>query len=139
MIVYKRGKGNVSRGLGVAALGVVALFGCRELYHLLLDLGLRPLSLMGWDLRWADLIVGLVAAACVGGVFLLLNNRRVVDFLLETEVELKKVSWSPRRQLFGNTVVVIVSVVVLSMFILLTDTVLEKLLVRLLLGLRMKG
>jgi preprotein translocase SecE subunit len=139
MLVYKRGKGNVSRGIGIAALGLLAMFGCRELYHVLLDSGLTPIQVMGWELRWADLITGIVATACLVGVLLLLNNRRVVDFLLETEVELKKVSWSPRHQLFGNTVVVIVSVVVLGLFILVTDNILEKLLFRLLLGLGAKG
>ena len=139
MLVYKRGKGTVSRGVGIGALGLLALFGCRELYHFLIDIGLDGISVMGWELRWADVIVGIVAVGCAGGVFLLLNNHRVVDFLLETEVELKKVSWSPRRQLISNTVVVIVSVVVLSVFILVTDTVLEKLLIRLFLGMSMKG
>ena len=60
------------------------------------------------------------------GVLFLLNNPRVVDFLLDTEAELKKVSWSSPKQVFSNTVVVIVSVIVLSVFILISDKVISK-------------
>ena len=60
------------------------------------------------------------------GILLLLNNRRIVDFLLETEIELKKVSWCPPRQLFSNTVVVIVSVIVMACFIFVSDQAISK-------------
>ena len=124
-MIYKRDKGNVSRGIGIMALSAVALFGCRELYRLLLDSGL-PSVPGGLGLRWADLIVGFIGAGCALGIFLLLNNPKVVDFLLETEAELKKVSWSPPRQVFSNSVIVIVSVIVLAFFILVSDNVISK-------------
>ncbi len=125
MLIYKRDKGNASRGIGVAALGGVALFGCRELYQFLLNSGLPPVP-GGLGLRWADLVVGLAGAGCALGIFLLLNNPKVVDFLLETEAELKKVSWSTPQQVFSNTVVVIVSVIVLAFFVLVSDNVISK-------------
>ena len=125
MLIYKRDKGNASRGIGVAVLVGVALFGCRELYRLLLDSGLPPVP-GGLGLRWADLITGFIGAGCALGIFLLLNNPKVVDFLLETEAELKKVSWSTPKQVFSNTVIVIVSVIVLAFFILASDNVISK-------------
>ena len=96
-MIYKRGKGNISRGLRIAILGAVALFGCRELYLFLLHLGLNPLAVPGVGvIKWAYIVTGLLGGTCAVGIFLLMNSRRVVDFLLETETELKKVSWSPR-------------------------------------------
>ncbi len=125
MLIYKRDKGNASRGIGVAALGGVALFGCRELYQFLMASALPPVP-GGLGLRWADLVVGLVGAGCALGIFLLLNNHKVVDFLIETEAELKKVSWSPPKQVFSNTVVVIVSVVFLAFFVVISDKVISQ-------------
>ncbi len=106
-------------------LGGVALFGCRDLYRFLLDSALPPVP-GGLGLRWADVIVGLIGAGCALGTFFLLNNPRVVDFLLETEAELKKVAWSPPRQVFSNSVVVIVSVIFLGLFVVISDNVISK-------------
>ena len=132
--MYKRGKGSVSRGVSIAALGAIALFGCRELCFFLLDMGLGPVSLpMAGEVKWAYIVTGVLGLSCGLGIFLLLNNHKVVDFLIETEAELKKVSWSPPRQLFGNTVIVIVSVVFLGLFILCCDVVIDNL-VRMILG-----
>lgn len=135
MLIYKRGKGNVSRGVGVAALAAMGLFGCTELYHFIVDLGREAIELPwgGLTIAWSDLIAGTMAALCGVGIFLLANNARVVDFLLETEAELKKVSWSSPQVLFSNTVVVIVSVIVLAAFILVTDKVVSEF-IRLILG-----
>ena len=134
MLIYKRGRGSASRGIGIISLGIMALFGCRELRLFLLDRGLTPIQITAeLELRWADLISGIVGAACAAGIFLLLNNPKVVDFLLETEGELKKVSWSTPQQIFGNTVVVIVSVIVLAFFILVSDKVISEV-IRMILG-----
>jgi len=43
------------------------------------------------------------------------------DFLIATEAELNKVSWVTRRQLFQDTVVVLVTVVLMTVFLLLAD------------------
>jgi preprotein translocase SecE subunit len=48
----------------------------------------------------------------------------VVDFLVATETEMKKVSWSSRAELVGSTAVVIVTVFVLALFIYFADYIL---------------
>jgi len=50
-------------------------------------------------------------------VYVYLNRPKVVDFLVATEAEMKKVSWSSRSELLGSTAVVIVTVVILAAFI----------------------
>ena len=51
------------------------------------------------------------------GAFLLVNWPRFADFLIATESEMKKVSWSTQQELIGSTLVVIVTVVLLGFLI----------------------
>lgn len=62
-------------------------------------------------------------AAAAFGIFSLVNNERFADFLIATESEMKKVSWSSRAELIGSTVVVIVTVFILAAFIFGVDNV----------------
>jgi len=45
-------------------------------------------------------------------------------FLGEVKTELKKCTWPTRRELMGSTMVVVVSVIILGVFVGLSDTVL---------------
>ena len=67
-----------------------------------------------------------VPAALFGGLAVLaglyLNKPKVADFLIATESEMKKVSWSNRAELLGSTLVVIVTVILLAVFIYFIDT-----------------
>ncbi len=49
-------------------------------------------------------------------------------FLGEVKTELKKCTWPTRRELFGSTLVVVISVLILAVFVGLSDTVLMGLL-----------
>ncbi|HNX52855.1 MAG TPA: preprotein translocase subunit SecE [Pontiellaceae bacterium] len=49
-------------------------------------------------------------------------------FLSEVKIELKKCTWPTRQELFGSTMVVVISVVILGVFVGLSDTVLMGLL-----------
>jgi preprotein translocase subunit SecE len=60
------------------------------------------------------------AALAVVGLFYM-NKPVVVDFLIATESEMKKVSWSSRAELVGSTAVVLVTVFLLALFIWLAD------------------
>ena len=42
---------------------------------------------------------------------------KVATFINEVKAELKKVSWSTRRELINSTIIVIVSVAILAVFI----------------------
>ena len=53
---------------------------------------------------------------------------KIRKFLQEVRIEMSKVSWPPRSELKGTTVIVIVITIILSVFIFLTDKVLEGLL-----------
>jgi len=49
-------------------------------------------------------------------------------FLGEVKIELKKCTWPTRQELLGSTVVVVISVLILGIFVGLSDTVLMGLL-----------
>src|SRR5262249_40646799 len=49
------------------------------------------------------------------------NYPGFVDFLVATEAELNKVSWTPKRQLIRDTVVVLVFVVLFTVFLFVVD------------------
>lgn len=53
---------------------------------------------------------------------------KITRFFQEIRIEMSKVSWPTRKELKGTTVIVIVITIVLSVFIFLTDKVLEGLL-----------
>ncbi len=52
---------------------------------------------------------------------------KAVQFLREVKVELKKVTWPSRRQTIGSTAVVLVLVIIVSLFLGITDFILGKL------------
>ena len=56
---------------------------------------------------------------------LILNKPKPSDYLIETEGELKKVSWPSRPQYLGSSVAVIISMVFLGLFLILADQFFE--------------
>ena len=48
---------------------------------------------------------------------------KVAKFINEVKIELKKVSWSTRRELINATIVVIISVAILAVYIGLCDLI----------------
>jgi preprotein translocase SecE subunit len=63
----------------------------------------------------------LLGALGLWGAWRLVNVPAFADFLIATEAELNKVSWTSRRRLFQDTVVVLVTVVLLTVFLFVVD------------------
>jgi preprotein translocase subunit SecE len=51
--------------------------------------------------------------------------RRFRQFLVEVWAELKKTSWPGRREVYGTTVVVIVTVIICAVYLFIVDKILE--------------
>jgi preprotein translocase SecE subunit len=60
----------------------------------------------------------------------LVNLPSFADFLIATEAELNKVSWTPRRRLVQDTIVVLVTTLLITLFLLFADLVWSQLLTR---------
>ena len=53
------------------------------------------------------------------------TNRKSVDFLINTDMEMKKVNWSTRKDIIGSTWVVIGSSFLIAAFIFFTDFIMQ--------------
>ncbi|HHN77587.1 MAG TPA: preprotein translocase subunit SecE [Phycisphaerales bacterium] len=49
------------------------------------------------------------------------SNRRTVDFLINTDGEMRKVNWSTKKEIIGSTQVVIVAAFIIAAFLFLID------------------
>ncbi len=68
--------------------------------------------------------VGITAGVVLIGGFIawrLMNKPRNVDFLIATDVEMKKVNWTSRRELFGSTRIVITFLFLIAALLFLID------------------
>lgn len=117
--LYKRTQGTYTRTGTAIGAGVLILAGGNFLYKQLafdegspwgvwLQIGipLAVLLVLGLLLWW---VVGVKRTSC--------------DFMIATEGEMKKVSWSNRKELFGSTKVVILFTVALAVILFLVDIV----------------
>ena len=121
--LYKSGQGRYLRaGTGVA-VGLVDLVVAYYLYTLLDRYVADTVAYRAY------LAYGIPAALFAGlgvAAFFYMNRPNVVDFLVATETEMKKVSWSSRAELLGSTTVVIMTVVGLADLIFLFDFVITE-------------
>lgn len=135
--IYKKGQGIYSRVIVGIALGVLDLFASISLYGVLIDLpniaGNAKIPLIDIGLTWGlisafalfiflGFLIGVLVVGFETGIkWLDKIGKGVVEFLIDTQGELQKVSWPTKYELVGSTAVVIVSVVVIGLFILGVD------------------
>jgi len=106
--IYKRGQGKYTRictyagVVGVGLIGAVYLSQKIGTTNAYLKFGLPTLLLMG------------LAAAMY---FWVVNYPSRADFMIATESEMKKVSWSSRKEVVGSTKVVIVTTFILAIIL----------------------
>lgn len=111
--IYKRGQGKNTRLCSAFAVAIIAGLGCLQLYNKLSagDLGL-----------WVEIMVPVGLMIVLSGViFWLVNKPVLADFLIAAEGEMKKVSWSSRREIVISTSIVIVVVIFTASLLGLTD------------------
>ena len=96
--------------------------------------GFYFLAKQGVYVQWGVLLVGLVAAA---GVFLISEpGRQFVAFARDAWREVKKVVWPTRKETLQMTAYVFAFVVIMALFLWLTDKTLEWVFYDLILGWR---
>ena len=57
--------------------------------------------------------------------------KKLIKFLREVRLELKKVSWPSRREISGSTGVVIVSVIIVAVYLGILDAVFQQIMIKL--------
>jgi len=112
--MYKPGQGKWVRGLTAAGIGVVVAFGIHWLIEELRGVsGISELFLGG---------VSLAIVAVFGALtWWLLNKVNIVDFMIATESEMRKVNWPTKKEIIGSTWVVIVGTFLVTGFLFVVD------------------
>jgi preprotein translocase SecE subunit len=73
-------------------------------------------------LQQADVFVpALIVLASLWVAFRAVNVPSFAEFLIATEAEMNKVSWTPRKRLFQDTIVVLVTTLIMTLFLLAVD------------------
>ncbi len=118
--IYKPHQGYYCRvGTGVAA--AILILWCAGFFFTKLSvLGTSPKV----EYARTGLAVFIILAGGLAAYWLLALNRRICDFLIATEGEMKKVNWTSRREIFGSTKVVIAAVAILGAILFIVDVLL---------------
>jgi preprotein translocase subunit SecE len=114
--IYKRGQGYYTRLYSALVVFAIVAMGCYVLYS----------KLQVIDNIWVGSLVP-VGVCLVFGLLLfwLVNKPSVADFMISAEGEIKKVSWSSRREIFFSTIIVICVVAIMAMMLWATDMVFQ--------------
>ena len=118
MVIYKKGQGYWTRMMSAIALGMLALMGAAWLWD-----NLKNARIAGLEPIYTQTVafVLVFAGAAWLGYYLIGRKPKVVDFLIATEGEMKKVNWSTRREIRGSTIVVIGLTFVIALIISFLD------------------
>ena len=136
METYKAGQGSFARLTVTVLFLVAAVLGCVELYSwiqspkdaALFDAEVfRDLPLLGVPLSWKLLLCVLIFGGLMWLLRRIMSRPATVDALIETEQEMKKVSWPTREESQKATWIVVVVTVVLTGSLALFDAVLRSL------------
>ncbi len=116
--IYKQGQGYYTRWVSAIAYGLLAAMGALWLWDVLGTVrigGVEQIYISG---------TGALLFCVVGGVLIYYyigRHRKVVDFMIATEGEMKKVNWSTRREILGSTWIVILMTFLIAMLIFVLD------------------
>jgi preprotein translocase SecE subunit len=133
---YKRALGVKVRRLTILGIIVIGVTGAYALHANGLGAGAWSLSLPFTQVEGAaegthqtltvlthanDMVFSLLVALAIWVAFRAVNVPVFAEFLIATEAEMNKVSWSTRRRLFQDTMVVLATTVLLTLFLLVVD------------------
>ena len=101
--IYKRGQGRYARTITFVATLVIGLGAAGALSQKLSGYGLTQAPYFRFGIPAAMFLAIAMLA------FWVVNRPKSADFLVATEGEMKKVSWSSKKEIIGSTKVVIVT------------------------------
>ena len=128
---YKKGQGSIGRLLALISGGLLILWGGHSLW-----VTLQGSEFFATTLRFhvphvgLEINLGLVTAVLVvvvawAALAWFLNRARAVDLLVETESEMRKVSWPSRQEAWNSSIIVVVTVLVMMGLLFMYDVVLN--------------
>ena len=128
---FKPDQGRLARGAAFWLTTALVFYGCQTLY-LFLQWGWAQEKLVEWEIPVFNLPVNLALIISVV-VFLgfetlllkLINSVKLGTLLIETETEMKKVTWPSVSDSFNSSMVVLIAVIFFMLFLGISDIVLH--------------
>jgi len=124
----KQGQGMIVRLTAGIVLLMLVAFGCTSLVDAIgaswwQDGHVLPaVPFFEFEINNGQLISFFVFLGGAFGIYtMVVNHPAVADFLIETESELRKVSWPEMNEFFNATIVVLITIFVIAMFLAVAD------------------
>lgn len=110
--IYKRGQGYYTRLYTALISFAIVAIGCYVLYQ----------KLQSLDNIWVGTLVPAgICAVFAGVIFWIVNKPNIADFMISAEGEIKKVSWSSRKEITNSTIIVITVVAIMACLLWASD------------------
>ena len=116
--IYKQGQGYWVRLMSAIGLGLLVMMGVVWLWDQLSGFQIgefEPVYVQG------GVSVIVITFCGLAGFHLIGRKQKLVDFMIATEGEMRKVNWSTRREIFGSTVLVILLTLLIAVFCKIMD------------------
>ena len=120
--IYKKNQGYYTRVCSAVALATIVLMGAIWLWDLLGGVRIGTIEAVYIQATGALLVTVFFG---VLGYYLIGRKPKVVDFMIATEGEMKKVNWSSRREILGSTWVVILLTICIAIFCFSADLIFQ--------------
>lgn len=141
MTTYKEDQGRLARMAAFWSLTLLALFGSTFLYELLVGIdsmksliGGITIPVVGIALNGAFVISLTVFATAAAIIYRWEQKPKVADLLIDTESELRKVTWPTGQEVMNSSMVVVICVVIIGAYLAGADYLLNRIMKWLLLG-----
>jgi preprotein translocase SecE subunit len=117
--IMKPGQGTKVRWGSALAAGALAIAGAQFIWE-----QIQVVNFGSYDFMFRTLIPVVLLVAAFYGIFVAVGrNERIIEFMTATEGEMKKVNWSTRREVWGATKVVIVTVLSMGFVLAIVDLI----------------
>ena len=116
--IYKQGQGYWVRLMSAIGFGLLVMMGVVWLWDQLsgVQIGdVEPVYIQG------GIAVITVATCGLIGYHLIGRKPKLVEFMIATEGEMRKVNWSTRREVVGSTILVILLTLFIALFCQVAD------------------
>ena len=118
--IYKQGQGYWVRLMSSIGFGLLIMMGVMWLWDQLAGVQIGTLE----SVYVQGGVSVLVVAICgIIGYYLIGRKPKLVDFMIATEGEMRKVNWSTRREIVGSTILVILLTLFIAIFCQIADLV----------------
>ena len=118
--IYKQGQGYWVRLMSAIGFGLLVMMGVIWIWDQLSGTqiaDIEPVYVQGGVAIIVVVICGIVGFHLIG------RRVKLVDFMIATEGEMRKVNWSTRREIVGSTILVILLTLFIALFCQLADLV----------------